>query len=408
MKPDCLEDAGKSSHRRLVDTVTAQWEARGAAAMSVRQIGQQAEAPASSIYHHFGSLERLFQASQREWLDAAHRWCDAQLEQLSCFHGSPDGFGGFFAQIVDEWAHAHRRLAFAWRECHLLAGRSADFASLAERWRDLWTQFWHEAGQHFSLGSSILVAARVFDSESLLHLLRWRRNADRAALDETGRGIAAWLSGRPAPPAPWRDFAHAQAVQSMPQAPAGDQVVMQIRRAAADLVGRAGAAGVTHRAVAEQAGLTLGTVSHKFRTKSALLEAAFEGTYLALTAGLAMQNESPERAGVESLVDDVMQLIGRSNGAGGSDELFVAVARDPSLADFGAQLRYLRGRSSRATLQSLLGAGRTASILEGAMFSSVLSSQMREFAGKPTQAVRDKVESELNLVARLVRGDAVA
>ena len=73
----------------------------------------------------------------------------------------------------------------------------------------------------------------------------------------------------------------------------------------------------------------------------------------------------------------MLEAVARSPHAVGNDELFVAAARDPSLSAFGAQLRYLRSRSSRATLQGILGERRTASIVEGALFSGFLSSILR-------------------------------
>ncbi|MFD2136884.1 TetR/AcrR family transcriptional regulator [Novosphingobium resinovorum] len=73
--------------------------------------------------------------------------------------------------------------------------------------------------------------------------------------------------------------------------PDRDETAARIVETAARIIDEDGLARLTHRAVAERAGLTLGTVSHKFRTKPALLEAAFEGLYRANVERL--QAEAP-------------------------------------------------------------------------------------------------------------------
>ncbi|MFC3213139.1 hypothetical protein [Novosphingobium panipatense] len=70
-------------------------------------------------------------------------------------------------------------------------------------------------------------------------------------------------------------------------------------------------------------------------------------------------------------------MIRRGGTTRGTDELFVATARDAALSQFGAQLRYMRGRTSRGTLQDMVGHSRRVGIMEAALFSSFLSSQLR-------------------------------
>jgi AcrR family transcriptional regulator len=370
--------------------------------MSARQISAAAGAPVSSIYHHFGSLERLSLVSQARCLEAAQHWCERWMDEIAGLAGTPQNFAQFFALVVDEWAQGCRPLAFAWRECLLLASRQSVFAEPAAQWRELWAQFWKQAGAAFALGPAQVIVQRVFDSESLLHMIRWRRAVDRAGLQETADGLAAWLSGEPAPPAPWREFAHAEAMRSMPGEPDHDPVTARIRTAAAELIGMAGGGGLTHRAVADRAGVTLGMVSHKFRTKSALLEAAFEESYGTLIRSLSLSVPSSSPLQPARVVADILEAVARSPHPVGADELFVAAARDPSLSAFGAQLRYLRGRSSRATLQGILGERRTASIVEGALFSGFLSSILRTYVGKPEGAEDSRIESEVAALLRLL------
>jgi AcrR family transcriptional regulator len=393
----------EASSDRFVRAVQGHWETQGSAALSARRISVLADAPVSSIYHHFGSLEQLFATSQQASLARAKGWLADSLTQVTGLPRGFDAFPGFFAEIIDEWAHAQRSLAFAWRECQLLAESNALFRPLSAEWDELWRGFWREAGTRFALGAGMPIAYRVFENESFLHMIRWRRLVDRAALDETARVLGAWLSRRPVPETPWRDFARAEAMRAMPDLPQRDETAARIVKAAAELISDAGVARLTHRAVADRAGLTLGTVSHKFATKSALLEAGFEGLYeanLNRLQGGPVSLSSPNR---ESVLAAIGGMILRGASVRGSDELFVAVARDPSLSQFGLQLRYLRGRTSMGTLQTLVGEERVITPAEAALFSSFTTSQIRSFAGAGTSFAEDSVRREIEALLDILR-----
>lgn len=398
------ENVRISSHDRLVVATLDQWEALGGAGVSARQISAAAGVPVSSIYHHFGSLERLFHITQGVALDHARQWCDAQLEQFSGFLGGPSTLGPFFAQVVDDWAQGRqRRLSFAWRECQLLAPESALLRKQSLRWDRLWAEFWDDVGDRFGLGPERIVMARTFENESLMHMIRWRRLVDRATLDETGATLAGWLSASPVPPSPWRDFAQDAAIRSMPRLLARDETATRIVAAASELIGTVGVASLTHRAVAQGAGVTLGTVSHRFKTKSALVEAAFQGIYGAMVERMdSGASDSTASSVLDALREWSIRAITMSARERGRSELFLAAARDVSLSQFGAQLRYLRGRTSGRALEAILGPYRRLTRCESALFSGFLSSQIRSFADLPLADVRGKVEAELKALTDLL------
>jgi AcrR family transcriptional regulator len=398
-----MKTALKTSHDRLLETVFEQWEVEGHAAMSARRISSAADVPVSSIYHHFGSLEQLFSTAQEAALTAAQSWCDEQLQQLSELTGNPAAFAPLFSQIVDGWSHEQRRLAFAWREGMSLARRNDSFRECADKWTALWSQFWQEVARKFELGEQVVIVGRIFDNESFMHMLRWHRLTDRACLDEFGRGLGAWLSGIPAPEAPWREFARGQALRSMPPAASRDETAARIAAVAGEIIGTDGLTSLTHRAVAERAGLTLGMVIHKFRTKSQLVEAAFEDIYLAVVDRLKPPS-TPSPSTQDGLALDIMaDLISRNASERGGDELILAAARDPSLHQFAAQLRYLRGRTSITAVQAIIGEEGKASNLEAALLSSFASSVTRAYADVPAIESRDIIRNELEILASLIR-----
>ena len=72
--------------------------------------------------------------------------------ELSFGEGSPHGdhakvgilCGSLLAALIDQWCEEQRRLAFAWRECQLIAAREDRYGPVAQRWTTMWRNFWEE------------------------------------------------------------------------------------------------------------------------------------------------------------------------------------------------------------------------------------------------------------------------
>lgn len=369
------ENDHKSSNIKLIDAVLDQWEQYGHDRISARQLSAAASIPVSSIYHHFGSLEQLLVLSQEQAQALARQWCDDRLTQIAGLPADSRAFPPFFAACVDDWVTRERRLAFAWREGQLLRTQGPAACQQRVRWQSLWSDFWQAVMAHFGLGRGASVVNRLFENESFLHMIDWRRAVDRAGLDEFARGLGAWLTGDAVPPAPWRDFARSTALASMPDAPDHDDMMRSIVAAAASLIERAGPGGLTHRAVAEAAGLTLGAVSHKVRTKAELMQVGYEALYMQAVARLRAQTAALPSGDLS--LGGIADFMAASSGNIGIDALHLAVARDPALRQFGLQLRYLRGETSRALYRMLLPLRPEPCHLESALLSAFLASLSR-------------------------------
>lgn len=369
--------------RKLVEAVWALWETEGHAAISARSLAQLAGVPISTLYNHFPSMEQVFAKAQEEALIEARQWCALQLEQLSQPAAIPGGsaaLGTIMATLIDDWTQGQRRLAFAWREGFLLASRAADQHHPGHGWRDLWSGFWQAICALCDMEKHGEWTSFVFESETALHMLPWRRVLDRACLDDICHGWARWLGGQLADEAPWRATARQMALVSLPDIPVHEAVTGQIAEAAADVVEKQGMSRLTHRAVAAAAGVSLGMVSSRFRTSADLVSAAFEAIYqrAALPRRDAQDHDAPHDA------DSIAQLIPKLTGEHMSltrrlafEELTLAVARDPNFQPFGPQLRYLRGRTSGQVLQMIAGPDVTISPLDAALFSNLLSGMQR-------------------------------
>ncbi|MGK6353991.1 TetR family transcriptional regulator [Sphingomonas sp. DT-207] len=354
-----------------MSAVLLAWEQQGIAGISARALAQSAGLPVSAIYYHFGDLDHLYDAANRAALARAEQWCTQQIDALAPAAAlPPDALPSLLAALIDDWTFEHRQLAFAWRECQLMATRNPAHASARASWTGMWRSFWeHICGLCGHADAAELTRA-FFDGESFLHLLQWRRALDRACLDETCRGWSQWLSGSLAPEGPWRRTARAEALRTSPGPQQLFGVAQQIASAAAEIVAQQGVARLTHRAVAARAGVTLGVVSYNFRTSADLLNAAFEAIYQWL-----VPPTTEERPSILDQDADSLRASLRSSPPEqrawmlALEELMLAVARDPERRTFAAQLRYLRGRTSGRVLSILLG-DRSVSPLDAALFSS--------------------------------------
>jgi DNA-binding transcriptional regulator YbjK len=368
----------EKSPQKLVSAAILAWETDGATGISARTLAASAGLPVSSIYYHFGDLERLLETAQDHARAAATRWCDAQLDAI---RGQTESaaLGPLLATVIDDWCEQQRPLAFAARECRLMALRDPRHAATSARWDILWQSFWQAVCDRLGIADMATSTTWVFEGTSGMHLLRWRRPVDRGALSELCNGWARWMEGRLAEPSAWFDLARRDAAALIAPAAPDDPVAAAIATAAATTVAQRGVAALTHRAVAAEAGVTLGVVSYKYRTSAELLHAAFEAIY---------RRMSPQSADELAAVPDLGRDTGLARVDGGiptradllaSDELLVASARNPTFQTFAAQLRYLRGRSSGHYLQALVGRERPIAPVDAAIFSAFMSGRIRSY-----------------------------
>ena len=357
----------------LVASVLSAWETRGAAVITVRGLSRMSGTQVTSVYHHFGDLENLLAAAQFEALARTRGWCATTLSALARDSLPSSGFDHLLTTLIDDWCRDQRQAALAWRECAILAKRLARFKSVFAEWQEVWIAFWNELCERFDCKSHARITACFFNGESCLHLLKSQPLIDRVVLAESCAGWTAWLQGQLAPPAPWRDIARAQAIEALALPPLEDDTLKRLAHAATIVVRKNGVAGLTHRTVAAEAGMTLGAVSHKLRTRADLFNVAFEAIY----RQSVRRTENEWAASPKMRLHDVIHELA-SEAVGdplhhiARDELLVACIHEPGLRSLGTQLRYLRGRNSRHYVDALLGENRCAAPGDAAVFSSFM------------------------------------
>lgn len=185
-------------------------------------------------------------------------------------------------------------------------------------------------------------------------------------------------------PGPLRDFARTETQRFTAPLLVSGSAAARLSEAAADLVGQAGPAAVTHRAVAKAAGLNLGAATYHFPTRAALMTAAWQQIYLRLLKPHQATETGPldRETYVESLVTygggeaqrpDVMAM----------EALLSQAARDAALSDMGAMIRYSRGQSSHLRLSRLPRARGALTPQASALFSAVAQGVGRDMSCTP-------------------------
>ena len=341
-----------SDTRQRLILATADLVARdGIAAASARAIAANAAASPSAINYNFGNIERLLQSTFALAVDETRAWLDLRRAEIALLPGSPDGAAWALLHGLRSWTTEGRRLALLYQEA-LAAGAGEGPAA---DWTRLFRDFWLEVAERFGLAPIDGRLMHVFfESEALYHLSTWSPALEDAALSDTVEHFAhVWLG---APFRPWRG-ALSQAEDASGTRPHGSAppAALRIAKAAAEVVEDKGLAGLTHRAVADRAGVTTGSVTHHFRSIEDLVAGVIRGQVQVLTEE-AVANAPPTID--EILTPERLFEALRFHSAGDRParpairrrRLFLAAVRRRELGAAGAVIRYSHGGTVRDSL----------------------------------------------------------
>lgn len=343
------ENAANSTKSRLIDALLDLWADASADQVSVRVLVHRAGASQSAIHYHFADLERLFLEASATALAAGRAWMTEQLrllDPLTDTHLSPAMRASLVTSMVAEWTGGQRRLAMAWRHVP------------GSEWQAAWDDFWRGVAGRIGLGPQADALACFAAGEASRHLLVWNPPLDRALLEETTYALILWLNERRLAPGEVRSVFSALALSGYDAPALGpDALSCPTTEAAAALLAEKGHVGVTFRAVASRAGVTLGKVIHVHSTKSGLLRAALHRLYEREAVG----NEVEQRLGL-AFPPDVMLAYLLDAVLGGNqpvlaayDEIERAIYNGPEFAGLRGLVRCMDDPTGTWALQQLLG-----------------------------------------------------
>lgn len=381
--------------QRLIEAAIDGWCLKSSGELSARALAADAGIAASAIYYYFSDLEHLYEAAQAHALAEAQLWCTGQRRALEDIRDAGQlpvaALGPLLAAVIDDLCAGQRRIAFAWRECQLLAARQRRFVPLLAEWDAMFRALIADVCEFVGIGRDADLSYYFFEGESLFHLIGRNRLQDRACLDEITAGWADWMQGRVPLCGTWRLLAWRQARLAAPVA--AGHVDDRIAKAAARLLVDHGVAGITHRAVAAEAGMTLGVVAHQCRRAAELFEQAYGAIYEELTGNRVEQGVGVRLEPTRGMPTRRQML--------GVEELILAVARGRTDPAFATRLRYLRGTTTSFLVEGRLGISGEDAVLISTIFSNTMIGLLRHGTEGAREA--ELLSAEARLFDRLSR-----
>lgn len=364
---DTRESRGEDARRRLVAAALELLGAGGAEAVSAREVGDLAAVSASAVNYHFGGRDGLLQAAMEAAAATSRAWRATSLV-VTPPHIPAAALPGWVAAHVQDLCNEREVPATALRELRLLAGRWSEPPSAATRDQRDADDFWTEiAGRSdlppaagpvlsdFSVGA-LSIHGRASDWRRELPWLLEACARLVARLSGQRRRLPGWDGWRAAAASRAQTAARDTTAKVGPASPAAERML----NAAADIVGRGGAASLTHRAVASQANASLANVTHHFPTRAMLLRRTFQHVYdrVRSTGPRALDTSPIEIPALcAEMAEALVTETGDVNpGVLALHELMLASVRDPQLRAEVEELRANRGEGAGAAISRLTGA----------------------------------------------------
>ena len=360
------EIAVKPTELRLIDALLGMWAELPIDQISVRALVQEAHSAQAAIHYHFGDMERLYVTASAAALAQAEGWMAdrlAALAPLAQVLVPPVMQAALITATIADWTGEQRRLAMAARHAP------------GPGWERSHRAFWTRLAEVIGLGAHAETIACYAHGEAARHLLVWNPAIDRALLEETTTALVTWLTarrfGEEGARAAHRALARA-GYREPPPSSTGERAA--IAGAAADLLAAQGHAGVTFRAVAAQAGVTLGKVVHLVGTKSELLALALHRLYEREALGGDPEQFQAQRFAPQAMLAIMLDavLAGSQPVLAAYDEIERAIYNGADHAPLRGLVRAMEDPSGTWALTQLLGGEAPPPASLVAAFSAIL------------------------------------
>lgn len=355
-------DSGGSAASRLVAAGVELAAAGGIKSVTTRAAAQAAGTSASAVTTALGGRQGLLVAIFDQGRALAGARDAAALSELAG-HTLSDGLlGDWLAAYLQAEAHQGRSVLLLRRELYLQVNRMPELLEVARAWRAQDLAFCRAVLERFGVSASHAVLLL-----EAIHALVELFPVSGGALTRTAwaqqavRHFCARLTGTQPTGTPWRpliEAAASEAASRHQEAGARAPQAELILEAAVTLLARVGAAGLSHRALAEEAGVPLAATTYYFASREEILEGAFKRVYEALSREARDINPGQIRISITELatqsalisLNDEGELV---DSMAVIDELLAAAFRDPELEPFALHLLSSRGETTAMILPAL-------------------------------------------------------
>lgn len=374
-------DSRGSAATRLVAAGVELTAAGGVKSVTTRAAAQAAGTSASAVTTALGGRQGLLCAIFEHGRQLAAERDAAALAELAERPLVSGLFGDWLAAYLQSEAQQGRSVVLLRRELYLQVSRMPELLSIARSWREQDLTFCRQILERFGL--PVEHAALLLEAvHALVELFPVSGGAlmRTAWAQQAVRHFCARLTGAPPPGTPWRPLIEAEASEAASRRQDGAARAPQaelILKAAVTLLARVGAAGLSHRALAEEAGVPLAATTYHFANRDSILEGAFSRVYEALSREARDINLGPETLSISDLaqqsalitLDEEGELVESMMVI---DELLAAAFRDPGLEPFALHLLSSRGQTTAMILPALKGVTVDAWSREDAFLISLL------------------------------------
>jgi len=377
--------ASLSARERLISTAADLLATGGLRSVTARALADLTGQSASAVNYHFAGREGLLAATFEA---AAERVAHMRAAWAASLRAGPppEAFASWFAAFnLQRVAAAPPFLVL--REMRHDAARSPAHRGLARHELEASDAFWRQAAAAFQLPAGAAEACADF-AEAILGIHGGQPDhPDQTAwLIETVNRHCARLHGARGTTSGWdgwRQLARARAGLADRAEASLSGGAGRIAAAAAEVLGRDGLAGLTHRAVAAEVGLSLAAVSGAFPSRVSLVRAAFDHLIASIhTVRSGVVPDPGDRRPIAELTQEMAEALFDAEGAAPAgllalDELLSAAIREPDLRRDAEDLRASRGENSATLLLRMSHATNPADGLDAHILSIVATGAMR-------------------------------
>lgn len=394
-----------SAHDRLTEAAFLLMAKAGAHGVTSRAVADLSGLKASSVNYHFGGSEGLLSAT----FALAHARAGVWRDSWSLNPGSDlpgPAFQGWFALAMDDYAFGQAAVRSVLRELGLDAARSPLRRALALAESQALEAFWAGALKAFGLPADQTgLLADFAEGMSTLHAQRPSLMEQRAWFSETCSRFSSRIVGSPVISGwdGWR-----QGIRSRISALPVTLHAPSLASGAVTILGRQGLLGLTHRAVAMEAGVSLAAVLGAFPTRAALVRGAFDALLSELLQETSLDSLMQGSLSIEGLSSGMASTTFTSDGAPSSTMLAIveflgAADKDEQLQEGLLAARAERGETSNKLI-SALPSTRPLDSLDAHIFSIMNFGSIRAAFARDQSERRPWLEARIQNQCRWLAG----
>jgi len=350
----------------------------GAQGVTSRAVGDLSGAAASAVNYHFGGREGLLSSAFSVAHARAAEWRSRWLSSLAC-NPPVEAFPGWFAVAIEDYAYRQAAVSAVLRELSLDAARAPVPPALAIVECDSAEAFWTSVLGAFGLSMDDATHAADFASGmAILHNHHPTRPEQLAWFNETCARFSGRIAGQSVK-AGWDGWR--QSIRHQASLRNKSLCAPEVARVAIDILGRDGLGGLTHRAVAAEAGVSLAAVTGTFPTREALVRGVFDALHGSLLERRAEDGATRGPVNVREVSESVAASTFAPDGVPSPtilaiEEMLGASGRDSQLQEGLVALRAARGQTFWDYLSALPG-GQVLDELDAHIHSTMILGAMR-------------------------------